>query len=137
MTILVFGAGVLGSLYAGRLAAAGPEVALLARGARLKQLQREGFVLFNETTSQEVRPHLRAVARLQPEDTYDLIIVAVRAEQLADALPLLAASRRVPSILLLQNHASGADALTAALGPERLLLGFPGASGAREGQRVR
>ena len=137
LKILIFGAGVLGSLYAGRLAAAGQDIALLARGARLKQLQQDGLVLLDEATGHKARPQVRVVAELQPEDAYDLVVVAVRAEQLANALLPLAANRRVPCILLLQNHASGTEALTGALGPDRVLLGFPGASGAREGETVR
>ena len=38
--IFVFGAGVLGSLYAGKLHQAGYEVTLLARGNRLAELKR-------------------------------------------------------------------------------------------------
>jgi 2-dehydropantoate 2-reductase len=137
LRILVFGAGVLGSLYAGRLAASGQDVALLARGVRLEQLRREGLVLLDEATGQEARLRVRVVSALLPDEAYDLIIVAVRADQLADVLPPLAANRGVPCILCLQNHASGSEALAAALGPQRVLLGFPGASGAREGGRVR
>jgi 2-dehydropantoate 2-reductase len=137
LRVLVFGAGVLGSLYAGRLAAAGHDVALLARGARLEQLRREGLVLFDEATHQETRPRVRVVAEFQPNEAYDLAIVAVRADQLASVLPPLAADRRVSCVLFLQNHASGPEDLVAALGPDRVLLGFPGASGAREGGLVR
>jgi 2-dehydropantoate 2-reductase len=137
LKILIFGAGVLGSVYAGRLAAAGQDVAMLARGARLKQLQRDGLVLLDEATGQKARPRVRVVAELRPEEVYDLVVVVVRAEQLADALPPLAANRRVPCILFLQNHALGPEALMAALGPDRVLLGFPGASGACEGATVR
>jgi len=137
MRILVFGAGVLGSLYAGRLAAWGQDVALLARGSRLEQLRRDGLVLFDEATGLEVRPQLRVVDELRPDDVYDLLIVMVRAEQTADALPLLSTNQRVPSVLFLQNNASGPNALTAVLGRERVLLGFPGAGGALDGPRVR
>jgi 2-dehydropantoate 2-reductase len=48
MRVLVIGAGVLGSLYAGRLAAAGNEVALFARGSRLAELQGEPLRLVND-----------------------------------------------------------------------------------------
>jgi ketopantoate reductase len=48
MRIVVIGAGVLGSLYAGRLASSGQDVRLLARGARLAELQREPLQLFDD-----------------------------------------------------------------------------------------
>jgi 2-dehydropantoate 2-reductase len=137
MKILIFGAGVLGSLYAGRLAAAGQNVALLARGTRLQQLRRDGLVLLNEATGQETHPQVRVVEQLRAEDAYDLVIVIIRAEQLADALPMLAANQRVPCILFLHNLASGPASLFDALGSGRVLLGFPGAGGAREPTQVR
>lgn len=43
MKILIFGAGVIGSLYGALLAEAGHEVSLYARGARLKSLQENGL----------------------------------------------------------------------------------------------
>lgn len=43
--ILVYGAGVLGSLYAARLAESGKDVTILARGQRLRELWEHGIVL--------------------------------------------------------------------------------------------
>ena len=45
MRILVLGAGVIGSVYAGKLLEAGHEVVLLARGSRLADLQSHGLLL--------------------------------------------------------------------------------------------
>jgi 2-dehydropantoate 2-reductase len=45
MKILVIGAGVIGSIYAGKLLQAGHEVVLFARGSRLSELQAHGLVL--------------------------------------------------------------------------------------------
>jgi ketopantoate reductase len=45
MRILVFGAGVIGSVYAGKLLQAGHHVVLLARGRRLRDLRARGLVL--------------------------------------------------------------------------------------------
>ena len=45
MRILVLGAGVIGSVYAGKLLQAGHEVVLLARGPRLVDLQTHGLIL--------------------------------------------------------------------------------------------
>src|SRR3954467_2983178 len=127
MRILVFGAGVLGSVYAGRLAAAGLDVALLARGGRLETLCRSGLVLFDEVSHEEIRPQVRVVAELRAEDDYDLVLVLVRADQALEALPLLATNRNVSSFLLLNNQASGPARAAAELGQKRVLLGFPGA----------
>ena len=45
MKILVIGAGVLGSLYAARLQAAGHDVSIMARGERLEQIRARGILL--------------------------------------------------------------------------------------------
>lgn len=41
--ILIFGAGVVGSIYALRFAQSGLDVTLLARGERLKSLKKDGL----------------------------------------------------------------------------------------------
>jgi hypothetical protein len=55
MNILVYGAGVLGSLYAARLRSAGHRVSLLARGRRLADLRRYGLALENAITGRARR----------------------------------------------------------------------------------
>jgi 2-dehydropantoate 2-reductase len=137
MQILVYGAGVLGSLYAARLQEAGHDVTVLARGRRLEEIRTHGIVLEDDTTHQRTATQVPAVERLAPDDAYDLILVIMRKNQVPDVLPALAANRACPSILFLVNNAAGPDDLVAALGRERVLLGFPGAGGAREGHVVR
>ena len=44
MRILVFGAGVIGSLYGALLAEAGYDVSVYARGRRLESLTRDGLL---------------------------------------------------------------------------------------------
>jgi 2-dehydropantoate 2-reductase len=137
MKILIYGAGVLGSLYAAKLQAAGEEVWLLARGQRLTDLQENGLVLEDEITSQRTTSYLHFVDNLAPEDRYDLAIVLMRKNQVSAILPVLAENQRIPSILFMVNNAAGAEAWAQALGRERVLLGFPGGGGAREGAVVR
>ncbi len=45
MKILVYGAGVIGTLYAARLQESGQQVTLLARGQRLADVRRHGLTL--------------------------------------------------------------------------------------------
>lgn len=45
LNVLVYGAGVLGSLYAARLQQSGCNVSILARGQRLAELREHGIVL--------------------------------------------------------------------------------------------
>ena len=44
MRILIFGAGVIGSLYAALLAEAGYDVSVYARGRRLESLTQDGLL---------------------------------------------------------------------------------------------
>lgn len=45
MKILIFGAGVTGSVYAAKLKNAGVDITLLARGKRLEHIKKYGIVL--------------------------------------------------------------------------------------------
>jgi 2-dehydropantoate 2-reductase len=136
MKILVYGAGPLGSFLAARLQAAGNDVFLLARGQRLADLRAQGIVLVDTDTGRETVSRPEIVERLGPDDSYDLVMVVMRKNRAVEILPVLAANRRTPNILFLMNNAAGPDALTQALGPDRVLMGFPMAAGYRRGHVV-
>ena len=129
--ILVYGAGVLGSLYAGKLAQAGYAVTLLARGQRLLELQEQGLRLVKDGGSQPERITVQLTDHLAAEDAYDWVIVIVRKNQMASVLPALAANQHTPNVLFMVNSAEGPGELIQALGRERVILGFPGAGGQR------
>jgi len=135
MRILIFGAGPLGSLFAARLHQGGQQVALLARGQRLADLRKYGVVLKSWTTGQEETVNVPLVEKLDPHDLYDLILVIMRKNSALKILPILAANQS-PQIVFLMNNAVGPQALIDALGRERVLIGFPGAAGYREGHKI-
>ena len=137
MRIAVIGAGVLGSLYAARLAAADQTVTLVARGDRLTQLQQGPILILNEDNDARAAATVEVVANLDPDADYDLALVVVRADQIDALLPDLQANRGVKTFLFLHNRAGGSADLAQAVGPERLLLGFPGAGGWLDGATVR
>ncbi len=131
MKILVFGAGVLGSIYAARLSQAGEDVTILARGERLAQIEQHGIVLARIPGNKLSVTRVKTCATLEPADAYDLIIVMVRRNQLEEVLPLLAANHNSPNILFMTNNASGTALLAQNIQKERILLGFAGAGGTR------
>jgi 2-dehydropantoate 2-reductase len=137
MKILVFGAGVLGSLYAARLHRAGCDVSLLARGRRLADLQKHGVVLEHTLTGVREVADVRVVEQLDPDDAYDYVIVLVRKNQVDSVLPTLASNHATSNILFMVNNALGYEQWIEAVGKDRLLVGFPGAGGTREGHVVR
>ncbi len=136
MKILFYGAGVLGSLYAARLSQAGQDVTMLARGQRLADLRQYGIVIEDPVTGVRATTPVKVVEALAPEDAYDLVVVLMRKNQVTDILPALAANKATPNVLFMINNAAGPDLYVQALGRERVLLGFPGAGGRREGHVV-
>ena len=137
MNILIYGAGILGSLYAARLQEAGQDVSILARGQRLADLSEHGIVLEDVTTGHRTTTRINIVEQLVPEDAYDLVVVLVPKNHVSEVLPALAANRHTPNVLFMGNNAAGPDEMIEALGRERVLLGFPGAGGTRKGYVVR
>lgn len=136
MKILIYGAGVLGSLYAARLQEAGHDVSVLARGRRLEELREHGVVLREARTGRQAVTRVGVVERLAPHEAYDLVVVIVRKNQLPSVLDALAESGSASDVLFMLNNASGPRQLTDVLGRERVILGFPGAGGWRKGHVV-
>ena len=64
-----------------RLADGGHDVTLLARGRRLLQLQEHGVVLENARSGERTTTHVSLTGVLEPEDAYDLVLVAMRRHQ--------------------------------------------------------
>lgn len=135
--MLVFGAGVLGSFYAARLAGAGHDVTVVARGRRYRELCEHGIVLEQFDTGERTAIAVPVVDRMPTEDAFDLCLVLVRKTQLADALPVLATGAGVAAFLFMVNTAEGPQAMVDAVGRERVLLGFANAGGERDGHLVR
>ena len=137
MKILVYGAGNIGSLYAALLKEAGRDVSMLARGRRLADIREHGLELEEATSGAQVTTSVRTIDRYDPEEAYDLVLVVLPRDRIAEALPILAANRHAPSVMFFGNNAAGARELTEALGAERVLLGFPGAAAVSHEHRLR
>ncbi|MFD4557173.1 ketopantoate reductase family protein [Streptomyces sp. NPDC058469] len=133
MKLLVYGAGVLGSLFAARMHEAGHDVSLLARGGRLTALRRHGVQLAEGDSPAVRRVPVPVVEH--PDGGYDLITVFVRTHQVDAVLESLAGLEG--DVLFLHNWAAGAQPLGAVIGHERVLLGFPAAGGTMDGDVVR
>ncbi len=136
MRILVYGAGVVGSLFAARLADGDQDVTLLARGERLRELHEHGVVLEDARTRERTVVRVPLVQALEPGDAYDVILVALRKNQVGAALPVLAANVATPTILFMVSTAEGYGPWIAAVGRERILAGASGCVGARRGHVV-
>jgi 2-dehydropantoate 2-reductase len=131
--LLVYGAGVTGSLFSVRLHEAGHDVSLLARGERLAALCRHGVQLAEGDNPAVRRVPVPVVEH--PAGGYDLIAVFVRAHQVDAVLESLAGLEG--DVLFALNWAAGPEPLGAVIGRERVLLGFPMAAGTMDGDVVR
>jgi 2-dehydropantoate 2-reductase len=136
LRILVLGAGVIGSVYAGRLLQAGHDVVVLARGSRLVDLQTHGLMLQDAQTGNRSVLPVPSVDEPLADDRFDLVLVSVRAEQLVSTLPVLSGMKDDSDVLFFGSTGHHLGQLTAALG-ERAVFGFPAAGGTRDGPAVR
>lgn len=135
--ILVIGGGVIGSVYAAWLEHAGHDVTMLARGQRLEEVREHGLLIEDASTRTRIAIPVAVTDHLYAGDKADIVIVAVRLDQVGDVLPLLAANTEIPTVLSLLNDAFGAERFADALGSERTVLGFPGIGGRREGELIK
>jgi 2-dehydropantoate 2-reductase len=131
--LLVYGAGVTGSLFAARMHDAGNDVSLLARGERLAALRRHGVQLAEQDSPAVRRVPVPVVEH--PAGGYDLITVFVCTHQLDAVLEAVAGVEG--DVLFLLNWAAGPEPLGAVIGHERVLQGFPAAAGTMDGDVVR
>lgn len=132
MKIVVLGAGVQGTLYGVRLAHAGHDVTLVARGQRAAEVRGRGAVIEDALSGRDETVKLPVVEALAPETQADLCFITVRREQMMEVLPTCAAARDIKRFVFMVNHANGSDALIGTLGRDRVVIGFPGAAGGIE-----
>ncbi len=85
MNITVIGAGAIGGLMAAKLAAAGEAVSVVARGEHLKAIRERGLVL--KEGGEEIVARVDATDRIADAGRPDLVLLAVKAHQLAPIAP--------------------------------------------------
>lgn len=125
--ILIFGAGVIGSVYAGKMALAGHNVSVIARNKRLKELQQNGLLLSADETS-PVKANITLIAALKDDDVYDYIFVTLRKDQLQDAFPVLRKNQSKNFVFMVNTPNGYADWIKQ-VGQDRIIAAFPGAGG--------
>jgi len=86
--IAIFGAGAIGGYMGARLAAAGADVTLIARGPHLEAMRRDGLRLI-EADGSELLTHPRATGKSAEAGPHDFVILAVKAHSVGPALPAI------------------------------------------------
>lgn len=89
MNVAVLGAGAIGSLIGGRLAAAGVAVTLLDRGERVRALKAQGLTIVNPDGSIARAANIHIAAASEWRQTHEVVILAVKAHEITDVLPAL------------------------------------------------
>jgi 2-dehydropantoate 2-reductase len=135
MRILVYGAGVIGSIFAGKLAASGQDITVLARGKRAEELRKDGVILSVPGAKKIEITQVNVTENLDPDDQYDYIIVVMQRTQVDEVLPILAQNQS-KNLVFVVNTAAGYDKWVEAVGSDRLMLGFPSAGGERHDGKV-
>jgi 2-dehydropantoate 2-reductase len=133
--ILIYGAGAIGSIFAGKLHMAGYEVTILARGHRYDEIIKSGIVLENAITGVIENHAVPCIRQLKTDDIYEYIIVVVQYHQLDEILPVLGKNKS-SNMVFVVNTPLGYDRYAAAVGKERVMIGFPSAGGERKDGRV-
>lgn len=87
MHILIAGAGAIGGYIGARLARAGEDVTLFARGPHLRAMQQRGLRILSSEGDFEVRPKLIDI--LTNTGPFDVIIAGVKAHGLTSLAPQL------------------------------------------------
>jgi 2-dehydropantoate 2-reductase len=124
LKVAIFGAGGVGAYFGARLAEAGAQLAVIARGAHLDAIRGNGLRVDSVLGDMHVTP---AIATADPADVgpVDVVLLGVKTWQVADVVhalkPLL-----VPETLVvpLQNGVETIDELTLALGEHHVAGGL-------------
>ena len=135
MKILIYGAGVIGSMFAYKLKTGGNEVSILARGKRLQDLIQYGLVIQDDLFHKEYKTSISVVERLNKDDFYNVILVIMQRQQVTQILPILKENIS-PSIIFTGNNPSGASEYLDHIEKDRILLGFGGPGGYREDYKI-
>jgi 2-dehydropantoate 2-reductase len=128
MKILIFGAGVIGSIYAVKLSAGGFDVSVYARGGRLAELQTNGLLYYDKGTVN--RATVRVLEKINPAETFDYVFVTVRYEQTENALEELKGNYR--NIVTWTNTPNGYAEWENIIGTGKIIPAFAGAAGSIE-----
>ena len=126
MRLLIFGTGVIGSLYASLFAEAGFDTTVYARGARLETLKKKGLLYLKR--EKVTKANVSVLSELKNNDEYDFIFLTVRENQLYQALEELKTNNS-KCIVTMTNSTDDYNEWENLCGEGKILPAFPGAGG--------
>jgi len=130
MRLLIYGAGVIGSIYAALFAKAGYDTSVYARGKRLKVLKTKGLLYLENKKIKKA--DVSVCSELLDNDIYDFIFLTVRENQLYQALEELKMNQS-RCIVTMVNSIDDYSKWEKICGKGKILPAFPGAGGSING----
>lgn len=122
LRVAVVGAGAVGGYYGAKLAQAGHQVHMVARGAHLRAMAERGLMVWSPLGDFVVRPH--AVESSDEVGSVDLVLFAVKTYDNPEALAMLRPLMGPDTVVLtLQNGVSSMDAVADVVGRDAVLSG--------------
>jgi 2-dehydropantoate 2-reductase len=132
----MIGAGVLGTVYAAKLALAGHDVSVVELSPqRRAELQEHGLVIEALAGGRRESVRVPVLETIEPDAEFDLAVAIVRKTHVDSVLESLAPTR-MRTLLFMVSNADGPQIFTDVVGT-RALVGFPGAGGTKDGPVVR
>lgn len=122
MRLLIYGAGVIGGLYANAFAEAGCDTTVYARGKKLETLKTRG--LLYEKNGKQYKANIKVIAKLQNDDIYDFIFLTVKENQVHTALEELRPNGS-PNIVTMVNTLEPYADWERLCGKGRIIPAFP------------
>lgn len=122
---------MIGTVYGAHLAAAGNAVSVLSHPPRTEEVARAGLIAVDVHDGSRTQASVSVV----PDacgGPYELVLVAVRANQLTAACAGLAGLAGAPAVVFFGNNPGGRAAISGRAGGD-VLLGFPGVGGVLRG----
>jgi 2-dehydropantoate 2-reductase len=130
LKVLIVGAGVIGTVYGAHVAAAGHQVSVLGHGPRTGEVAAGGMCARDVLGGERIAVQPGVVPDAAGD--YDVVLVAVRRDQLALACAELAVLAGRPAVVFFGNNPAGRAAIPGDL-PGDAYLGFPGVGGVMSG----
>jgi len=129
--ILIIGAGVIGSLFAGKMAESGYDITILARGERFNEIAKKGIILHNRITNEKTTSKVKVVSSLLPNDVYNYILVTVQSTQINSLLEDISKNKSENVVFFINNIEGYYDWINK-IDKNRIMCGFPSAGGDRD-----
>ena len=127
MNVLIVGAGVIGTVYGAQLGTAGHGISVLAHGNRTEAIAARGLHARDVTSGVETHAPASVVPSAGEPDV-DVVLVALRRDQLQSSAGALAEVTPDALVLFMGNNPAGRSGLHSGSGA-RVALGFPGVGG--------